>query len=284
MGFTRKYWSQRAVKVQLRLVKSLEIASNPSGMSAAASVFLERYDTFSADPELDSMKSMLTNVDLSTSTTRVGSNLKLEVKVDANRTSMRWVRTINGVDYSRLILDFENGAFLDFFDSRSYITIGSSEVSISKEQTIEMALKLADDFSYNYGGKLVENLTIVKDQIRAELKANVRYNPSEYYPCWIIDLPLDAVYPGSIYYIRVKIWADDGQVLSFKEMGYGGPDPGSSTMDIGQTETTPPENENETQAGTNSFTPLTIILITVVLVILLSVFTAVIVIQKRKSK
>ena len=97
----------------------------PYDLSAAAGVFLERYDSFSADPELDSMKSMLANVDLSTSTTKVGSNLKLEVKVDADRTSIRWVRTINGVDYSRLILDFENGAFLDFFDSRSYITIGS---------------------------------------------------------------------------------------------------------------------------------------------------------------
>ena len=65
-------------------------------------------------------------------------------------------------------------------------------------------------------------MTIVEDQIRAELNANVRDAPTLFYPCWTVALPLDNVYPGSVYYIEVLIWADTGQVISCKTMGYGG--------------------------------------------------------------
>ncbi|MCW4003489.1 MAG: hypothetical protein NWE95_06220 [Candidatus Bathyarchaeota archaeon] len=270
----------------LKVESGLAYSSKPlsSDLSEAAGNFLERYNSFSADTELNNMISMLTAVDLNTNQSKTSSNLKLEVKVDSDLTSIRWVRTQNGVDYSQLVLNFKNGTFLDFFDSRSYITIGDSEVNISKEQAINLALKQADGFSYSYNGVIVENLTIVEDKIKAELKANVRYNPSEYYPCWTIDLPLNTVYPGSIYYIQVKIWADDGQVLYCKAMGYGGPDPGNSTIDIGQSETLPLDNTNGNQAKTNSLTTSTVVVTTIVLAILLSVFTIAIVIKKRKSK
>jgi hypothetical protein len=234
------------------------------------------------------MKSMLATVDLTNNQSKINSNLKLEVNAGNNITFIRWDRTQNGVDYSHLILEFKNGVFLDFFDSRSYLTIGSSEVNITKEQAIDLALKQAEGFSYSYSGKVVENLTIAEDRIVAQLKANVRYNPSEYYPCWVIDLPLNAVYPGSIYYIQVKIWADDGQVIYCKAMGYGGLDPGISS-NINQSETAPQddsstENTNGNQAETSSLTPSTSIIATIVLATLISVLTIALVIKKRKSK
>jgi hypothetical protein len=270
-----------SLKVESGLAYSIKPLS--SDLSEAADNFLERYNSFSSDTELNTMKSMLATIDLNTNQSKTSSNLKLEVIVGSDLTSILWVRTQNGVDYSQLALNFKNGNFLDFFDSRSYITIGSSEVNISKEQAIDLALKQADGFSYSYNGEVVENLTIVEDKIKAELKATVRYNPSEYYPCWTIDLPLNAVYPGSIYYIQVKIWADDGHVISCKAMGYGGPDPGNLTSTIGQSETSPLDNANGNQAETNSFTTSIAVVTAVVLAILLSVFTVAL-IKKRKSK
>jgi len=241
--------------------------------SEAASIFLDSYNNFSKDNELNTMKSMLTTVNLNANESKTTDNLRIEIRTASDITSICWVRTQNGVDYSQLVLEYINGTFLDFFDSRSYITIGSSKVNIAKEEAISMALKQADGFSYNYNGTKVGNLTIVKDKIQAELKANVRFNPSEYYPCWVIDLPLNEVYPGSIYYIEVMVWADDGQVISCKTMGYGGPEPSSYSSDTEQSETLPTNPSNTINARQNEVIRdnLTIILATVILATLLSV-------------
>ena len=45
----------------------------------------------------------------------------------------------------------------------------------------------------------------------------------ELYPCWIVDLPLRTIYPGSVSYIEVMIWADTGEVISCNALGYGFP-------------------------------------------------------------
>jgi hypothetical protein len=203
----------------------------PPNTLEATTLLLERYETLSGDTELTSMKNMLTTVDVTKNSTKIDGNLKLEVTATSDYTSLSWIQSQNGVDYGVLTLEFKNDVFLTFFDSRSYCKVGSAEVNILKEQAIDMAMNEANGFSYTYNGKLVDNLTIVESQIRAELKANARDNPTLFYPCWIVDLPLNDVYPGSVYFIEVKIWADNGQIISCKTMGYGGtlPSDGSSS-------------------------------------------------------
>jgi hypothetical protein len=142
----------------------------------AAECFLERYEVFIGDTEVSTLQSMLATVDVTKNTTKTGNNLRLEITstTNHNRTLFRWFNTINDVDYSSLSLEFKDGFFLNFYDDRSYSKIGSSEVNVSKEQAIDKALKEANGFLYTYSGKLIDNITIVEDQIRTELKANIR--------------------------------------------------------------------------------------------------------------
>jgi hypothetical protein len=262
-----------------------------SNLLEAAGTFLERYEAFIGDTEVSALQSMLATVDVTKNTTKTGNNLRLEIitNTNHNRTLFRWFNTINGVDYSSLSLEFKDGFFLNFYDDRSYSKIGSSEVNVSKEQAIDKALKEANGFSYTYNGKLIDNITIVEDQIRAELKANIRDWPFVYYPCWRVDLPLNDVYPGFIYYIEVLLWADTGEVISCKEMGYGGPLPNdapnySSPTDSSPTTTSTPENVTPTQIENGTLPPSTTIIAVIVAAVLIPTLIAAIVLKKKKSK
>jgi hypothetical protein len=108
-----------------------------------------------------------------------------------------------------------------------------------------------------------------------------------YYPCWIVDLPLDAVYPGSIYFIQVKIWADTGQVISCKTMGYGGPLPNDDPNDSLPTDTLPtisPENTTPTQIENSTLPPSTTIIAVIIAAVLVPTLIAAMVLKKKKSK
>jgi hypothetical protein len=80
------------------------------------------------------------------------------------------------------------------------------------------------------------------------------------------------------------VWADDGQVISCKAMGYGGPEPSNYSSDTEQSETLPsnPSNTINTRQNEAVGNNLTIILATVILVTLLSVIAFTV--FKRKSK
>lgn len=261
----------------------------PSNMIESATVLLERYEASSGDMKLTTMRNMLTAIDVTKNSTKIDSNIKFQVSATSDRTSLAWIQSQNGVDYNTLTLEFEHGAFLSFFDSRSYRTVGSAEVNVSKEQAIEMALKEADGFSYTYKGKLVDNLTVVEGQIRAELKANVRDKPTLFYPCWVVDLPLNAVYPGSVYYIEVMLWADNGQVISCKTMGYGGPYPDDSSSNNVPPDSSPyagqtTESTNPNNGETNSLVSSTAIIATAIIAVSGSTLTVALIAKKRKSK
>jgi hypothetical protein len=250
----------------------------PSNVLEASKMFLERYQNFSGDAELTSMRNMLASVNVTKNSTKLEGNLKLEVSAVSNRTYLEWIQSQNGVDFNSFTLGFENGVFTEFHDSRSYRMVGSAEVNISKEQAINMALKEANGLSYTYNGKLVNNLTIVEDKINAELRANLRdmNKPTLFYPCWFIYLPLNDVYPGFIYYIEVKLWADSGEVISCKTMGYGGsiPDGSSNSTTPSLTPTTTSELPNQSGSENTSLFSLdlervAIIVLSVTIVVLL---------------
>jgi hypothetical protein len=194
----------------------------PTNTRDAAKTILQRYAMLSKDTELTTMSNLLSNVDLTKDSVKTQDGIKLEVSIHSDIVSIAFIESQNGVDFGRVTLEFQGGKFLTFFDSRSYTRIGSAEVNVSKEQAISMALNTAKDFSYKYNGQLIDNLTYVESAIRTELRSNVRDTPTLFYPCWLVDLPLNSIYPGAIYYVEVKIWADTGQILKINEMGYGG--------------------------------------------------------------
>jgi hypothetical protein len=265
----------------------------PTNTKDAAQTILQRYSTLYKDPELTTMSGLISNVDLTKDSVKIEGNIKLEVTVISDEVSMAFIKSQNGVDFGRLTIVFQGGRFLTFFDSRSYCKIGSADVNISKEQAINMALNAASNFSYHYKGQLIDNLTFVESAIRTELRSNVRDVPTLFYPCWQVDLPLHEVYPGAVYYIEVKIWADSGQILEINEMGYGGvlpnpevtnptnsPTPNVTVSKSDSTRSNAPVTDAENAKVDNQLTIPTVIVITVLAV---SITASVILRKHQKS-
>ena len=107
---------------------------------------------------------------------------------------------------------FQKWVFYAFKDDRSYYTIGGTEVEVSQEEAIDIALKYVENFSWKIGESEVHDFNIVHDHIRAELLTKSR-EPLYLYPYWLITLPLDDIYPGLVTTIQVQIWADTSEII-----------------------------------------------------------------------
>ena len=69
-------------------------------------------------------------------------------------------------------------------------------------------------------GSIVTDFKVSKENVEAVLVTSpVDY---ELRPYWDISLYLDAVYPGSVFGIKVFIWADTGEIISYGNMAMGG--------------------------------------------------------------
>jgi hypothetical protein len=192
----------------------------------AASGILQRYQTYTGDKQVSKMIGLLEGIDLSSDTTKTDGTLQLTVEIIDDSTYLTWGNTVNGADYSRLILQFENNEFSAFLDDRAVYSLGSSEVTISKEQAVNIALEQLTSYTYKYGDEEISNFAVVKEQIllQPNFLPKQADNPLIQYPCWIVDLPLSEMYPGSVSLIRVMLWADTGDVISVTPLGYGSPD------------------------------------------------------------
>jgi hypothetical protein len=261
----------------------------PANLVDASEVFLERYQNFTKDAQLTDLQSMLINVDSTENSTSIAENLKLEVLVNSYGTSFRWNPTFNSVDYPGMGITFCDGFFHSFGDDRNIYVIANTNVNVSKEQAVEIALDRAKTYSYTYSNKTISNFEIVEEQILADLYPRSRYNLNELYPFWMVLLPLSDVYPGFVSVIRVEIWADTGEIISCQSLGYGGPIPSSETGDSSLNNATPslqstPENTEAPQIG-NSTQPhfeVIILLVTATVLILILIAGAVM-FRKRKS-
>jgi hypothetical protein len=256
----------------------------PSNLYDAVTVFMDRYQAFTGDASMQTMKAMLNDVNLSENSTKVAGNLKLEISVHSDRFLLSWLTTYNGVDYGSFSVTFKQGEFYDFGDSRGHFLIGDPQVNISRDEAINLAIKRVES-----NNKTISEFTIIKDQIIAELKANTRYEYSIYYPCWIIYLPLDKNNPGGSYVIEVMLWADNGEIKSCRELGAGGFNPDLLNDNPTQEQTVAPPSSSTQQASPsvinqNSDLPLpatTIIICAVVLAF--AAVSGVIVLKKKGS-
>lgn len=88
----------------------------PSGNTRdLAQGFLERYQDYAGDSELEAMKHMIDLVDVTDNSTKTVGNLKLTVTVTSFSSCFDLRYTLGGVDVS-----FRNGHFYAFGDDRSY--------------------------------------------------------------------------------------------------------------------------------------------------------------------
>ena len=193
----------------------------------AASGFLQRYQTYTGDSQLSQMRSLLDTVEVISNTTRTFDTLSLEINVEDYRTYFAWSNTVNepefnGTGYSGLHLGFRDGHFSDFKDDRKFYELVSSEVNISLEEAVEIAVKRLENYSYMFNGEDISDFNVNKELVISRPHfMNRTGDPMELYPCWIIELGLDKYYPGNVASIQVWLWADSGEAFHCQAMSYG---------------------------------------------------------------
>jgi hypothetical protein len=195
-------------------------SSNPLDM---ADDFLQRYQTYTGDSDIEIMRYMLSTFDEIKNVAVTVDNIKLEVSSEEDQVLFEWTYSFNGADYSGIYINFRDGSFESFRDDRSYYKIGSTDVNVSKEEAIDIALKRMETYSWKLGsGEEVSDFNIVEERIGADLLTRNREESLIMYPYWLIQLPLDKVYPGMVTRILVAIWADTSEILYVKPLSYGG--------------------------------------------------------------
>jgi len=85
--------------------------------------FLQRYQDYSGDAELEPMRDMIDLVDVTENSTITVDTLKLTVSVTSFSSSFDWRCTLDGADCGGVDISFHNGHFYAFGDDRSYYPI-----------------------------------------------------------------------------------------------------------------------------------------------------------------
>jgi hypothetical protein len=92
----------------------------------AADDFLERYQGYLGDSELEEMRNILDGEVADNSTTIVG-NLKFTMSVTSFSSYFDWRYTLEGIDCGGVDVSFHNGHFYAFGDDRQYYSIAITQ-------------------------------------------------------------------------------------------------------------------------------------------------------------
>jgi hypothetical protein len=240
------------------------IQSAPASDVLAAIGFLERFQAFNNDSTLQPMISTVNTLDVSKNNTSVSGNLKTAVILSSS-TQFVWQNVYNGAAFSGLGLVFEKGVFRSFSDDRSYIEIGGTNVTVSRERAIDMAVANAASFSYSYGGQQFSNLNFSASRVNAALLTKGRDRPLVLYPYWQVGLPLGKAYPGFVTMLVVEFWADTGELIRIYPLGTGGgfdsedptPAPSVSPQPSPTTDATPSISASASTSPESTASPVT---------------------------
>jgi hypothetical protein len=216
---------------------SLVYAQQSSNTLDAVKGILERYQTFIGDSSVKEMLDLLNTVDAGENFTTKAGALRLEITITAPFTIFSWKHAFNGCDYNEVELTFEQGGRrFTFSDRHSRHKMGSTDVNISEEQAIELAIEYVKNFSYTVkrrgpeGNEIyveIGDFNISRERTFAQLSPGERNNLL--YPVWKVNVALMTVYPGNVYAIGVDIWADTAKIAGTALQSVGGSPPTDSS-------------------------------------------------------
>ena len=212
-------------RYQLNPIESSPILtqSQPSDLLENAKAALNRYKTYTGDSYLDEMISLLATLTKTENTEITQGNLKLKVTVSgAGNGEFQWLYTESGIDYPSKSLDmiFENRLLTEMTDGYFLFTVGSTNLTISKDQAISIAKNYAKTLTWNIDGKPVTGFTVLDTPVSVELAPHPRTGSTGLIPYWYVVMRLDKVYSGGINTLTVGIYADTGQVANVQMLSY----------------------------------------------------------------
>lgn len=185
----------------------------PTRLIDAAKTILERYQQYSSTSYLEPMISMLETVEGDDNFEQTSGNIKL-IRSGTTGTKIEFQYVTHDIDYQAksLVLTFDNYGFLiSLSDDWLLYSVGSTQVNISKEEAIAIAMEYAQNCTWTVNGETISNFTLIDDKATAELWPHARDDPLLLIPYWYISIPLDGTYPEQVTRIAVGLWADNGE-------------------------------------------------------------------------
>jgi hypothetical protein len=248
-----------------------------------AKTFIENYQTFTGE-KLTDMLNTLSKADSTKNMTTTSGDIKLQISsiyldVETILTQFIWTITINNADYTTLSIGFDNNIFNGFMDNRGLFKIGNTEINITSDKAIELALKYVETYSYQGLAGTANNpqtvdisgFKVVKDHISSKLSTFPYEKTFVLYPYYSVQLPLEELYPRSVWALSVYVWAGSGEVFFCQPLGYGGI--------IGDTPISPPSNTDSPVTPQNQ----NMIIIGIAIVVVIAVATTGMLITKKKQ-
>jgi DNA-binding transcriptional ArsR family regulator len=193
------------------------IHPQPTGVLEAARNIIGRYRAVSSDPYLEEMINLLAST-TEVNTEQTLGNVKLKVTVYGDNAEVILMYTANGFDYStkRLHLVFQNHVLQELSDDWFLYTVSNKQVSVSREQAIQIARNAAQNFEWTADGVQVTDFNILADS--AVFVPHPRTESLTLVPYWYVTLYLDKEYPGGVNSITIGVWADNGEVANIQAL------------------------------------------------------------------
>jgi hypothetical protein len=210
-------------RYQLTVEEGAPIYAEPQSpfVLDAANNIVDRLKVYESGSYLSNMSQLMSLA--STSNTSDGieikvGNIKLNATVTGDNAEIIMEYTENGVDFSpkSIELVLENGILKDLTDGWRLFSVGSSEVSISRDRAVTLAKNALAGFQWEYNGIVVSNFEYNPDPATVVFHPNTK-DGLTLYPQWTVTFYLNKVYAGGAYMISVALWADTGEVAGLPQ-------------------------------------------------------------------
>jgi DNA-binding transcriptional ArsR family regulator len=220
-----RFRNQTLSRYRLNVIEGtpLYIYPQPTNIRDVADGLLQRYQNYAGVSYLATMRNMLKTVDEAEDVDITVGDMKFIIVTEGNDVMMQWSHMSNGIDYQGkgVRLTFDNGILEMFNDGFFLFNVGSTEVNISEEEAINIAINGAKDFSWTVGGVEIKDFIILEETVSVELWPHMRDEPAALIPYWYVTFKLDKTYPGNINSLGVGIWADTGEISAFTTISAG---------------------------------------------------------------
>jgi len=195
------------------------VQPQPTDILEATRGVIERYKSIASDPYLEEMSQLLATAN-ETDSEQILGNIKLKTTVYGDNAEVLLMYTANGFDYSakNLRLLFQKHVLQEISDDWFLYTVSDTQVTVSREQAIQIARNAARNFEWNADGVQVSNFNVRTEPVSAVFFPHPRTDPLTLVPYWFVTLYLDKEYPGGVNSITVGVWADTGAVANIQAL------------------------------------------------------------------
>jgi hypothetical protein len=207
-------------RYELVMIESYPISTRheANNLIVAAYAALSGYQEYSGDDYLTDMINLLSKVTSTQSTTIVEGNMKLRISTSGSSAELLWMFTENGIDYQSkgLQMTFQNNILVTMTDSYFLFEVGSSDISVTKEEAVSLAENYVTTLTATIEGEQVSGFKTLSPPLVVELVPHIRDNSVKLYPYWYVELRLDTIYSGGINIVAIGIYADTGQIVDVR--------------------------------------------------------------------